>query len=339
MADKPVRQLRRADASLSADQELVRSTFAGFFAARCAPAVVRAAEPLGFDRRLWEDLWQTGGPLIGVPHEHGGGGGDLVDLALVAREYGRRLAPVPFVEHAVTARLLATLGGDPASFAVSPTVATLALHDGAAPQLVPAGAIATTIVAIGRDGLETLTPEAPLPVVANLGSAPMATLHPGIGPRRLLATGTGAERAHRRAVAEWKIVTAAALVGLGEAVFEIGVEYAKVRRAFGVAIGAFQAVSHALVDVAVDLEGARNLVWKAAWSAQHGDPIAAVATSRAWLHATRTANRAGAATIHTLGGIGITLESDAQRYFRRAKGWPLVAGDPSSDLERLVAAG
>jgi alkylation response protein AidB-like acyl-CoA dehydrogenase len=336
VADNPARQLRRSDRSLSADQGLVRSTFARFFEKRCPPAVVRAAEPLGFDRRLWEDLWETGAPLIGVAREHGGGGGDLVDLALVAAEYGRRLAPVPFVEHAATARLLAALGGDPAVFAMSPTVATLALHDGDAPQLIPAGAIATTIVTIGRAGLEVVMPDAPLAAVPNLGNAPVATLDPGMGRRRVLATGACAERAHRRAVAEWKVLTAAALVGLGEAVFETGVEYAKQRRAFGVAIGAFQAVSHALGDVAVDLEGARNLVWKAAWSAQHDDPIAPVATSRAWLHATRTANRAGAVTIHTLGGVGVTLESDAHRYFRRAKGWPLVAGDPSNDLERLV---
>ena len=338
MADTPPRELRRSDASLSADQGLVRSTFAGFFERRCTAAVVRAAEPLGFDRRLWEDLCETGAPLIGVPHEHGGGGGDLVELALVAAEYGRRLAPVPFVEHAVTARLLATLGGDPASFAVSPTVATLTFHDSDAPQLVPAGAIATTIVASGRDGLEVVTPEAPLAAVANLGNAPMATLDPGMGRRRVLATGTGAERAHRRAVAEWKILTAAALVGLGEAVFEIGVEYAKERRAFGVAN---RRVPGRLARPRRRRRRSRGRSEPRLEGGleRHGDPIAAVATSRAWLHATRTANRAGAVTIHTLGGIGITLESDAQRYFRRAKGWPLVAGDPSNDLERLVPVG
>ena len=47
------------------------------------------------------------------------------------------------------------------------------------------------------------------------------------------------------------------------------------------------------------------------------------------------ANRAASTGIHVQGGFGFTLESDMQLYFRRAKGWTLVTGDPQDDLRAL----
>ena len=68
---------------------------------------------------------------------------------------------------------------------------------------------------------------------------------------------------------EWRILTAAALVGLGDAALRLGVQYAKDRHAFGAPIGSFQAIAHPLVDAATGIEGARRLVHRAAWFADH----------------------------------------------------------------------
>ena len=88
--------------------------FGDLFAREATPESVRAAEVgCGFDRNLWDKLAAAGAPGMAVPLDDGGGGASLVDLAVVVHEWGRRIAPVPLVEHAVCARLMAAVGGDP----------------------------------------------------------------------------------------------------------------------------------------------------------------------------------------------------------------------------------
>ena len=108
-------EFRRQDYSLDADQQSVRDAFRAFFAKECPSAVVRAAEPLGFDARLWRALVGLGVTNMGLPVEAGGDGATLVELALVAEEVGRFVAPVPFVAHVTSTRLLATFGPAPAA--------------------------------------------------------------------------------------------------------------------------------------------------------------------------------------------------------------------------------
>ena len=91
--------------------------------------------------------------------------------------------------------------------------------------------------------------------------------------RTVLATGAAAEAEYAHAVAEWKVLTAAALIGLTERSMWIGVEFTKTRRTMGVPIGALQGVSFPLADVAIGVTGGRNLVRKAAWFLEN-DPDA-----------------------------------------------------------------
>jgi hypothetical protein len=56
----------------------------------------------------------------------------------------------------------------------------------------------------------------------------------------------------------------------------------------------------------------------------------------AYRYACETGNRVPTFGIHLQGGFGFTLESDMQLYFRRAKGWALVAGDPDAELVTLA---
>ena len=56
----------------------------------------------------------------------------------------------------------------------------------------------------------------------------------------------------------------------------------------------------------------------------------------AYLHAVRSASLAARVGIHVQGGFGLTLESDQQLYFRRSRGWPLLKGDPASELRSVA---
>ena len=77
-------------------------------------SAVRAAEPLGYDEKLWRQLGDMGAASMGLAESAGGDGAGLVDLLLVAEQAGAALAPVPFVEHAAASRALAGSPGAPA---------------------------------------------------------------------------------------------------------------------------------------------------------------------------------------------------------------------------------
>ncbi|HZP29583.1 MAG TPA: acyl-CoA dehydrogenase family protein, partial [Acidimicrobiia bacterium] len=92
--------------ALDADQDALRDAFGAFFAKESAPERVRAAEPLGFDARLWSRL-----AALGVPDLATGGQTSLADLTVLAEEFGRHLVPVPLVESLVAVRALERAGG------------------------------------------------------------------------------------------------------------------------------------------------------------------------------------------------------------------------------------
>jgi len=84
--------------------------------------------------------------------------------------------------------------------------------------------------------------------------------------------------------------------------------------------------------------GARRLVWKAAWLADHEPDVEPHLVPMAFTHACRTAVQAATVAVHTQGGLGVTLESDVQLFFRRAKGWAAVAGGPTAELGVIADA-
>jgi alkylation response protein AidB-like acyl-CoA dehydrogenase len=339
------RVLRNEDYSLGDEQVALRDTLAAFFAKECPTTVVRRAEPLGFDADLWGRLVELGVTTMGVPEPFGGDGAGLVELVLAAEECGRALAPVPFVETTVTGRMLAAVGapeGRPwlEGQAAGRRIVTVALHRVPAGerQLVPAGAVCDAVAGLDGQALVLVAdPHAPR-AVANQACAPLAwwTFAGDHAVRLVLAEGDEAGRRYGRALLEWKLLTAAALVGLAEAVLGRAVAYARTRHAFGVPIGSFQAVSHPLVDVRIGVDAGRRLVRKAAWFAEYEPPEAARLASMAWVYVSGVATRAVTAGLHAHGGIGFTMESDIQLFFRRAKGWATIAGDPRRELQALA---
>ena len=329
------------DLGLSDDQEQLVGAFALLCAREVTPERVREAEPTGFDPALWQSLVALGAPGMGAPEAVGGGGATLVDLALVAEVLGGALVPAPVVEHVVATRVLArTLAPDDGTLAalvVGDTIGAVApvpATDGVA-RSVPGGGVAAAVVAL--DGAELVLVEHEPPGVStpNLGASPVA--HVALrGPgRRVLATGDRAVLAWGRLVDEWRVLTAAALVGLGAAALDLGVEYAKVRQQFGVPIGTFQSIAHGLADAATAVDGARLLAREAAWAADEEPASASALAAMAFVFCGQTAQQATKVSLHTHGGYGFMLEYDVQLHYRRAKAWSLVGGDPRRALGDL----
>src|ERR1700712_3914718 len=107
--------LRPADYTLSVEQTELRDVLRAFLTKQCSSEIVRAAEPLGWDAALWDELVQLRLIPIAVPEARGGDGGGLVERVLLAEEIGRAAAPVPIIDAVVVARLLAALDGNRAS--------------------------------------------------------------------------------------------------------------------------------------------------------------------------------------------------------------------------------
>jgi alkylation response protein AidB-like acyl-CoA dehydrogenase len=336
-------ELRRQDFALDDNQQAVRDAFAGFFRKECPTTLVRAAEPLGFDKGLWTQLSGMGVAGMSLPATVGGDEATLVDMALVAEESGRALAPVPLVSHVVATRLLARSAAAsdvlPAAMQGERLV-TVAPQPvwGNRTQLVPDAAIAADVIALVDGELVLHTHPAPMPHVINQGSTPLAWWQPQPdGARTVLAAGASAETWHRAAVLEWKLLTAAGLTGMTEAALALAVDFAKTRETMGVPIGTLQGVSFPLTDVAIDIAGSRNLVWKAAWLTEKEPQTCPELPLVAFTYASRTATYGTTTAAHMQGGLGFTTEADASLYFLRAKGWSVLGGDPGEDLKAIGA--
>ena len=265
--------------SLSEDQALLRESFSKLLRAESTPARVRAAEPLGHDPALWASLVAFGIPAMRASEAAGGGGMGLLDAALIAEEAGRHLVPGPLIETIVAAYLLGELGGEGLAWlekiSTGEAIVTLALHEaGIRPsQIVPGGAVADAILYLDEDEVVLLAGTPANAAPDNLGKAPLAAIDFAAvegRTRHMIAHGPDARYAYLAALEEWKLLTAAALAGLGRRALEMAAEYATEREAFGRPIGTYQGVSHPLADSITDIEGAQLLVWRAIWAMARG---------------------------------------------------------------------
>jgi alkylation response protein AidB-like acyl-CoA dehydrogenase len=330
-------ELRFQDYALTEEQDALRELLARFLSRHCPAAVVRGSQPLGFDRELWEQFVKLGVLEMSVPAEVGGDGAGLVELAVVAEEVGRRIAPLPYITHAVATRVLgATVGADHAlagALAATEPI-TLALHPCGAGgrQLVPDAAVARHVLALVGDQLVLHSGPEPAAHIPNQGGTPLAWWSPSdAATRRVLATGARAKEVHERAVAEWKLLTAGALVGLTDAALDLAVEFARTRQTLGVPIGALQGVSFPLADVAINIAGTRNLIRRAAWFADHEPGERPELPAVALAAAARTATHGAETAVHVHGGLGVSTEADVSLYFLRAKAWSVLGGDRLDD--------
>jgi len=130
-----------------------------------------------------------------------------------------------------------------------------------------------------------------------------------------------------------RISIAALGLGIAQASLDKALSYAKERTQFGQSISNFQAIQFKLADMAMEVELARNMIYKAAWLKDQEKPFTKEA-AYAKLFATETAFRNANEAIQIHGGYGYMRDYEVERYLRDAK--LLEIGEGTSEVQRLV---
>jgi alkylation response protein AidB-like acyl-CoA dehydrogenase len=337
-------ELRRLDYSLTKDHEAVQEAYKQFFKSHCSIETVRAAEESGFDKGLLERLCAMGATTMALPESVGGDGATLVDLTLVAEEIGRALAPVPWIDHVCAARLLARLDAlNPDAVNGKQIVALDPQHESVSGvRLIPVGSIPDHIIVRDGDDVVRLTFDTRPVKVDNIGRLPMAWVDPGAADSRtVVASGPDALAEYQRALDEWRLLTGSALVGLVEETMNIAAEFAKTRYTLGVPISTLQAISHPLANIAITVQGGRNLARRAAWFLDNEPDERRELAPSAFVFMAEEAAKAATMAVHIQGGLGVSAEAAATAYLVRARGWALAGGDPGASakyIAEIVAA-
>lgn len=318
----------------------------------------------------WADFAALGWLALPVPEAHGGLGGSLEDLCVLAEEVGRGLSDQPFVACAVLAGTLLADAAPPAlaadwlpalaegrrriAFAAfepgarhdaRAVGAQACLHDDGwcvdgekSRALGAAGADAWLLAACtgdGRLGLFLVATDAPglqQRVHALYDSRQAASLQLQRTPALLLQEGPAAElqAVIATALRRAAIAHAAETVGTMARAFEITREYVGTRRQFGQPIAANQVVQHRLVDLYVEIEEVRALVRAAAAAPQPGLAHAAAAL------AAQVARHVWEEAIQLHGAIGMTEEYQVGRCVRRLALASMAYGDSHHHLAALA---
>lgn len=132
-----------------------------------------------------------------------------------------------------------------------------------------------------------------------------------------------------------RIGIAAQALGIAAGAYELSVQYAKERQAFGKPIADHQAIQFKLADMATEIEAARLLCLKAAWLKDQGLPYAQ-ASSMAKLFASEVAMKTTVEAVQVHGGYGFVKEFHVERLMRDAKITQIYEG--TSEIQRIVIA-
>jgi len=132
-----------------------------------------------------------------------------------------------------------------------------------------------------------------------------------------------------------RIGIGAMALGLAQAAFEAALKYSKEREQFGRPICNFQAIQWMLADMATEIDGARLLVYRAAWLKDQGAHFTKEA-AMAKLYASEVAERVCFKAIQIHGGYGYVREYDVERFYRDQR--LCTIGEGTSEIQRLVIA-
>lgn len=132
-----------------------------------------------------------------------------------------------------------------------------------------------------------------------------------------------------------RIGIAAMAVGIAQGALNKSLQYTKERKQFGKTLSSFQITQFKLADMALKIELARNLVYKAAWLKDQGRPFGKEA-SMAKLYASEMAMEVCDEAIQLHGGYGYMKEYEVERYLRDAK--LLEIGEGTSEIQKMVIA-
>jgi alkylation response protein AidB-like acyl-CoA dehydrogenase len=317
----------------------------------------------GFDSGFWSLAADLGWLSLAVPEEHGGLGGSVAMLAVVAEELGWSGQPTPLVPTLGVAHILGRYPADVGSAILAAVVAGDAVLtwggigpdtptpvraiDGAAGsmlhgtvELVPDGQCATHLaVPVVQRGETVLalvelsaTTRQPMPTIdltrrysrVTLDGVPFAAAVPRLPER---AVGQLFDVAVALQCAE--------SLGVARRLLDMTVTYAGQRVQFGAPIGSFQAIKHRIADMLIEAEGCRVATREAAdvLDADVEPGAEAVSVAKSWVG--RAASFVATHSLQIHGGIGFSWEHDLHLFLRRAKANELVLGSPGWHDEHL----
>jgi short-chain 2-methylacyl-CoA dehydrogenase len=194
------------------------------------------------------------------------------------------------------------------------------------------GEISNIVVDAGTSGFEVLAPYRKMGWHAS-DTHELTFTDCRVPEDHLLGERGGGFATFLRILDDGRIAIAALAVGLAQACLDASLEHAKSRQAFGGPIGRYQSIAFKCADMAVAIENARNLVYKAAWLRDQGRPIRQAA-AMAKLYASEIAVTATREAVQVHGGYGYMDESPVSRFYRDAK--ILEIGEGTSEIQRLV---
>ena len=132
-----------------------------------------------------------------------------------------------------------------------------------------------------------------------------------------------------------RISIAALAIGMAQGAYDAALRYAKLRKQFGRPISEFQAIQHKLVDMAVELDAARLLTYRAAWMLDRGMRVTRE-SSMAKLFASEAAVRIANEAVQIHGGYGFIKDYPVEKFYRDVK--LCTIGEGTSEIQRLVIA-
>jgi len=307
-----------------------------------------------------------------VPEDLAGGnvsGNGVLDATLIAFERGRHLQPAPFVGTNVVAYAVARDGSPDHKAKVLPGLTSGEVAAAWLPlPTTPGQGISATRTSAGYElsGRSThiqdadsaawllITAEADSGVVQALvePTAPGLTITPldslditrrfaeveadkvEVSAEALVGHGDARELVERQ-LAVACVLTTAESVGAMDHDFEMTLQYAKDRIAFGRPIGSFQAIKHLLADTSLMLEMSKAITLAAANSVGADDGYGLEAASMAKAFVGDCAIDLAQNCFQVFGGIGFTWEHDQHLYLRRITTDSALFGDPAWHRERL----
>ena len=276
-------------------------------------------------RKVWNQLADLGVTALAVAEEFDGLAAHPVDLVVACERLGRWCVPGPVTESIAVAPVLLAADERSAALAAGELIATVAL-----PPVVPwaVDAEAAGLVLLAADGA--------------VADATAGEYHESVDPSRRLFTVTAAGPSQPADVASafefGALATAAQLVGAGQTMLDMTVEYAKQRSQFGRLVGSYQAIKHKLADAHIALELARPLVYGAALALAEHSPDTARDVSAAKSATADAALLCARAALQTHGAIGYTTEHDLSQWLLRVQALRSAWGDPTFHRRRVLEA-
>ncbi|MBP9712579.1 MAG: acyl-CoA/acyl-ACP dehydrogenase [Sterolibacterium sp.] len=338
------------DFTFTEDQILFRDNIRSVFLKEVAPELLRELWETadGRSAALWNLLTEQGLCGYSVPEEHGGLALNDLDWILIAQEVGYFALPEPLldtawlavgilnelpagevkVSHALAAEWLPKIAAGEARVAVggplNPLVADahvadllLLHHQGEVHAVLPAAVKLTA-----NESLES--------------SRRLFRVEWTPSDKTRVADAAAGQAVWQKAVDRGVLANAAQLAGLAARMLDLSVDYSVDRKQFGKQIGSFQALKHYMADVAVKLEFARPVIYRAAYALSHNQQRTSIHASHAFLAALEAALYAAKKGMQVHGAMGYTWEVDLQIFMKRA--WVLAAawGDKGFHKSRVA---